>query len=84
MKYHATYGELLNSKQVSELTGFTMNQLRNWRSPSRRNLAPFGYLSIGGTCFYRKLVVEAWVAESGPQVVEYHPTSFDERFPLSH
>jgi hypothetical protein len=76
------FGELLTSKETSELTGFTLNQLRNWRMPARRQLAPFGFLSIGNTPFYRKVVVESWVQEFGPQRPQYFPTGADLNFPL--
>lgn len=82
MRHHPKFGELLTAKEVSDLTGFTMNQLRNWRIPARRQLAPFGYLSIGATPLYRKVVVEAWLEQSGPQQVQYYPGELDERFPI--
>lgn len=82
MNSHPTYGELLTAKEVCALTGFTMNQLRNWRTEHRRHLGPFGFLSIGGTSYYRKVVVEAWLQENGPQYAVYHPTEFDKKFPL--
>lgn len=77
------YGELLTSKEVCEVTGFTMNQLRNWRSPSRRDLAPFGFVSIGVSPYYRKVVVQDYLDEQGPQQGVYVMTDRDKKFPVA-
>lgn len=79
---HELYGELLTAKEVCEVTSFTMNQLRNWRVPARRELAPFGFIAIGGSPFYRKIVVQAWLDENGAQQGIYYPSEFDKRFPV--
>lgn len=66
------YGELLNSRQVSEITGLTMNQLRNFRMPERIEKAPFPFVRIGGSAMYRKADIELWLQENGgPQTVQY-------------
>lgn len=83
MKEHPIYGEILTAKEVSEITGFTMNQLRNWRIPARRNLAPFGFMSIGASPYYRKVVVEGWLEIHGGQKAEYFPTEFDKNYPVA-
>lgn len=76
------YGELLSSREVSLSTGFTMNQLRNWRLVSRHELAPFGHVRIGGTSYYRKVVVQDWIAEHGNQRGVYVQTERDKKFPI--
>lgn len=66
------------------MTGFTMNQLRNWRIPARLHLAPFGYVAIGATAYYRKVVVEAYVEEMGFSHDAYRTTPLDLKFPLEN
>lgn len=80
--FHPVYGELLTAKEVIQLTGFTMNQLRNWRIPARRELAPFGFVSIGVSPHYRKVVVEAWLERNGGSNVSYSPAGLDAEFPI--
>jgi hypothetical protein len=80
---NAIYGELLTSKEVCEVTGFTMNQLRNWRSPNRRDLAPFGFVSIGVSPYYRKVVVQDYLDEQGPQQGVYVMSERDKKFPVA-
>ena len=80
--FHPTFGELLTAKEVIQLTGFTMNQLRNWRIPARRELAPFGFVSIGVSPHYRKVVVEAWLERNGGSNVSYSPAGLDAEFPI--
>ncbi len=82
MKSHPVYGELLTAKEVSEATHFTLNQLRNWRNDTRAHLAPFGSIQIGGTSYYRKIVVEAWIERNGTQSAVYRMTDLDREFPL--
>ena len=76
------YGELLSSREVSLSTGFTMNQLRNWRLPNRHDLAPFGSIQIGGTSYYREVVVQDWIDEHGNQQGVYVQTARDKKFPI--
>jgi hypothetical protein len=76
------YGDLLTAKEVCEYTGFTMNQLRNWRIPARQDLAPFGYVSIGATPYYRKIVVQDYLDECGPQIGIYVMSERDKKFPI--
>jgi hypothetical protein len=80
---HAIYGELLTAKEVCDFTGFTMNQLRNWRIPARRSLAPFGFVSIGATPFYRKVVIQDYLDEQGPQQGVYVMSDRDKKFPIA-
>jgi hypothetical protein len=68
-EYHHMYGELLNSRQVCDLTGFTMNQMRNYRQ--RPETAPFGFIRQGGTSFYRKDDVEIWLEHNGGADFDY-------------
>lgn len=74
------YGELLTAREVSELSGFTMNQMRNWRLPSRLDRAPFGFLSIGKAPYYSKVVVDSWLDIHGGQTPTYHASAFDRDF----
>jgi len=67
--YHPIYGELLTSRQTSDLTGYTMNQLRNFRQ--RTDTAPFGFVRQGGTSWYRKDDIEAWLEKNGAVEYEY-------------
>lgn len=77
------YGELLTAREVSNLTGLTMNQLRNWRIPARLDKAPFGYLQIGAAPFYRKVVVENWLdRNNGGNNVRFIPAGLDAEFPV--
>lgn len=78
------YGELLNSREVSEMTGFSMNQLRNFRIPARHDKMPFGYLKVGGNALYRKAVIEAWLEENGVMSPEYVQAEIDKKVPLNN
>lgn len=62
-QYNAVYGELLSSREVSDLTGFTMNQLRNQRQ--KPETSPFPFVRIGGTSLYRKSDINAWIEKNG-------------------
>ena len=66
--YDPVYGELLTSKEVSALTGFTMNQLRNHR---QRKTSPIAFINAGNTSWYRKQGVDDYLAEHGPISFEY-------------
>ncbi len=81
--FHPIYGELMTAKEVAEATHFTLNQLRNWRNDSRAHLAPFGSIQIGGTSYYRKIVVQDYLDEQGPQSGNYRMTDRDKKFPLN-
>ena len=65
--YDPIYGELLTSREVSELTGYTMNQLRNQRL--RPDTSPLSFVRQGGTSWYRKDDVDLWLEENG--TIEY-------------
>jgi hypothetical protein len=80
--FDPTYGELLTAKEVCDSTGFTMNQLRNWRVPTRLDKAPFGFVSIGITPYYRKASVQLWLDENLSTNVRYTPAGVDARVPL--
>lgn len=79
--YHPKFGELYTSKEVADLTGFTPNQLRNWRQRQSENM-PFGFIRQGGTSFYRKVVVDAWLEENDGGIAEYVMGDLDKRFPI--
>lgn len=83
--YDPYYGELLTPRETSNLTGFTMNQLRNWRMQTRIESAPFGFIRIGGAVYYRKVVVDSYVDDNGgiAQTRTYIQTERDRRFPIS-
>jgi hypothetical protein len=67
--YHPVFGELLNSRQASALTGHTMNQLRNFRQ--KPETSPFRFIKQGGTAFYRKDDIEAWAEANGSLTFDY-------------
>jgi hypothetical protein len=81
--FDVTFGELMSAKEVCEATGFTMNQLRNWRLPSRVDKAPFGYVSIGTSPFYRKASVQLWLDQNSGSNVRYVPAGTDLDVPIS-
>jgi hypothetical protein len=66
-QYHPRYGTLLTSREVADLTGFTMNQLRNQR---QRNTG-LAYVRDRATSWYRKADVELWLEENGSHELEY-------------
>ena len=80
--YDPLYGELLTVNEVVQVTGLTVNQLRNWRGEERLHLAPFGFVSIGAKPYYRKIVVEAWVDENGGAKRVFKSAGMDEKFPV--
>lgn len=67
--YHPKYGELLTSREVSDLTGFTMNQLRNQRT--KPEASPIKFVRQGGTSWYRKSDVDAYIELNGGSEWEY-------------
>jgi hypothetical protein len=79
--YHPKFGELYTSKEVADLTGFTANQLRNWRQRQGETM-PFGFIRQGGTSFYRKVVIDAWLEENDGGIAEYVMSDLDKRFPI--
>ena len=81
--FHPTYGVLMSPREVSADTGFTMNQLRNWRVPARIDKAPFGYVQIGASPLYRQVVVSAWMERNGNNNVKFIPAGLDSEFPVS-
>lgn len=81
--FHPIYGDLMTAKEVAEATHFTLNQLRNWRNDTRGHLAPFGSIQIGGTSYYRRIVVQAWIDRNGTQAGTYRMTDLDREFPLN-
>lgn len=80
--FHPLYGDLMTAKEVSDATLFTLNQLRNWRNDARAHLAPFGSVQLGGTSYYRRIVVQDYLDENGTQVGSYRMTDRDKKFPL--
>lgn len=81
--FDSVYGELLTAKEVANLTGLTMNQLRNWRMPQRHDKAPFGFVSIGLAPHYRRVVVEAWLERNGGTNRKFTPLGLDTEFPIN-
>ncbi len=81
--FDPTYGELMSAKEVCEATGFTMNQLRNWRLPSRLDKAPFGFVSVGMSPYYRKASVQLWLDKNQGSNVRYSPAGTDLDVPVS-
>lgn len=80
--FDPTYGELLSAKEVCSATGFTLNQLRNWRLPARLEKAPFGYVAIGTAPYYRKASVQLWLDNNLNNNVRYVPAGTDKEVPL--
>lgn len=73
--YDPVYGDLLTSREVSDLTGFTVNQLRNQR---QRKTSPLPFISDGNTSWYRKSDVMKYLERRGNVVREYYvPEGFD-------
>lgn len=68
-EFNPIYGELLTSREVSDLTGFTLNQLRNQRQ--RPDTSPFPFVRQGGTSWYRKDDIDLWVADNGGIQFDY-------------
>jgi hypothetical protein len=83
-QFDPLYGELLTSREVSEMSGLTLNQLRNYRLPDRQDKMPFGFIRIGGTSLYRKAVIEAWLEENGVAQPEYIQADIDRKIPLNN
>lgn len=80
--YDPLYGELLTVNEVVEATGFTVNQLRNWRNESRLHLAPFGFVQVGAKPYYRAVVISAYVDKHGGSRSVYKPSGLDVEFPV--
>jgi hypothetical protein len=78
--YDPKFGDLLTSKETAELTGFTMNQLRNFR---QRGNSPIHFLSDGNTSWYRKQDVMTYIQQNGVKKLEYHTTGSYEPAPVS-
>ena len=74
------YGYLMTSKEVAEITGFTLNQLRNFR---QRGNSPIHFLSDGNTSWYRKEDVIRYVENHGTKKLEYHKTGDYEAAPIT-
>lgn len=68
-QYNPVYGELLTSREVSDITGFTMNQLRNQRQ--KPETSPFPFVRFGGTSLYRRADINAWVEQNGGVEASY-------------
>lgn len=72
----------MTAREVCESTGLTMNQLRNWRLPSRIDKAPFGYVAIGTSPYYRKASVQKWLDRNQGSNVKYVPAGTDLETPI--
>ena len=67
--FDPVYGQLLNSREVANKTGLTMNQLRNMRQTPKETSIPF--IKAGSTSWYREDDVNLWVAKNGTLTGEY-------------
>lgn len=67
--YHPRYGKLLTSREVSDLTGFTLNQLRYQRQNPDQAELPF--VKQKANSFYRESDVLLWLEENGGVEEEY-------------
>lgn len=74
------YGELLTSREVADITGFTLNQLRNQRQ--RPETSPLNYIRQGGTSWYRKDDIDLWLEANGGVKYEYVKSSSAPSAPL--
>jgi hypothetical protein len=65
------------------MTGFTMNQLRNWRIPARHDTAPFGYIQIGAAPYYRKAIIKTWLdRNNGGRNIKVVELGLDKEFAI--
>ena len=80
--YDPIYGELLTSREVASLTGFTLNQLRNHRQ--RIDTSPFSFVRQGGTSWYRKDDIDLWLEQNGGIEYEYITPPNAKTAPLRH
>ena len=67
--FHPKFGVLLTSREASDLTGFTLNQLRNDRQKDKPLLLPF--VRQGGSSWYRKDDVDLLLESHGGADWEY-------------
>ena len=67
--YHPKYGQLLTSREVADMTGFTMNQLRYFRQTPDKS--PFPLLKKGNTTLYRELDILQYLEVHGVEGEEY-------------
>lgn len=67
--FDPVYGEVLNSREVADLTGLSMNQLRNMRQRKAEGSIPF--LRAGNTSWYRRQDVLNWIDDNGTMQAEY-------------
>lgn len=80
-QYNPIYGELLSSREVADMTGYTMNQLRNQRQ--RPETSPFPFVRLGGTSLYRKDDIMAWVEVNGGLEAQYVVADHHKPTPLA-
>jgi hypothetical protein len=78
--YDPIYGDLLTSREVAEITGYTMNQLRNHRT--RPEISPFPFVRQGGTSWYRRDDIDIWIEENGSIEYQYIKTPNAKSAPL--
>ena len=67
--FHPRFGVLLTSREASDVTGFTVNQLRNDRQKEVPVLLPF--VKQGGSSWYRKDDVDLLLEANGGADWEY-------------
>lgn len=75
---HQELGTLYTVNEAIEITGYTLNQLRNWRTPQRRDRAPFGYVQIGHNVFYKADDLADHLTATATQSYTYYPTKKDD------
>jgi hypothetical protein len=81
--FDPAFGELLNAREVSDATGLTMNQLRNWRNPDRMKSAPFGFVQIGSAPYYRKATIDLWTERHGGSNRKFYAIGLDAEIPVN-
>ena len=79
-QYNPVYGELLSSREVSDITVYTLNQLRNQRQ--RPDTSPFPFIRLGGTSFYRKADIDSWIDANGGLEIQYVVSDHHKPAPL--
>lgn len=68
-QFDPMYGELLTSREVANLTGFSMNQLRYFRQVPEKSQIPF--IQQGSTTLYRKDDIYKWIELNGRKQLKY-------------
>jgi len=80
--YHVRYGTLLSSREVANMTGYTLNQLRYQRNNPESSKIPF--IRQATNSFYREVDVEAWLEDNGTIGEEYVTIGGGRAMPLTN